>query len=220
MILQDAIINFLGDSITEGVGTSGPEHIYTHLIESRCHLRRANNYGISGTRIARQLHPLDTQPESFQRDFCSRVKEMDPAADAVVVFGGTNDFGHGDAPIGTPDDRSSDTFYGACHVLMSSLVERYPGKPVVICTPLHRMNEEDPCGDNKSAPVATLSEYTRILCEVARWYGLPVLDLGGVTGIQPRNPVLCRALCPDGLHPNDAGHEIIASRIAGFLSTL
>ena len=46
-------------------------------------------------------------------------------ADGVVVFGGTDDFGHGDAPIGTPSDRTYDTFYGACHVLFSKLIEKY-----------------------------------------------------------------------------------------------
>ena len=50
-----------------------------------------------------------------------RFTEMDERADAVVVFGGTNDFGHGDAPLGKPSDRDPSTFYGACHYLMNGL---------------------------------------------------------------------------------------------------
>lgn len=53
--------------------------------------------------------------------FCGRLDEMDKNADAVVVFGGTNDYGHGDAPFGLFTDRTDETFYGACHTLMSEL---------------------------------------------------------------------------------------------------
>ena len=215
MKLEGAIVNFLGDSITQGVGASSPAHVYPHIIEKRFGLKKANNYGISGTRFAKQTKPSD-EP-SFDLDFCSRVAEMDPDADAVVVFGGTNDFGHGDAPLGTPADRTKDTFWGACHELMRSLVEKYPGKPVVICTPLHRITEDVPTGDNKPEPVATLDVYIEIIRTVARYYALPILDLNAVSGIQPRVPAIQEALCPDGLHPNDAGQEILAKCVSNFL---
>ena len=216
MELKGKIVNFLGDSITEGVGASAPEKVYPYLIKEKYGLEKANNYGISGTRFAKQTKP--SEPASFDLDFCSRVAEMDPEADAVVVFGGTNDFGHGDAPLGSPEDRTKDTFWGACHELMRSLVEKYPGKPVVICTPLHRLYEHIPTGDNKPEPVAVLDEYIEIIRTVARYYALPVLDLNAVTGIQPRVPAIQEALCPDGLHPNDAGQAILARCIGNFLS--
>lgn len=146
---------------------------------------------------------------------------MDPDADAVVVFGGTNDFGHGDAPLGAPSDRSQDTFWGACHVLMQGLSTRYPGRPVVICTPLHRLGEDSLYGDgSKVQPAAPLSAYVDALRTVARHYALPVLDLHAVSGIQPELTVIREGFCPDGLHPNDAGHRLLADRIIGFLSSL
>ena len=215
MLLEGKVVNFLGDSITQGVGVSAPEFVYPNLIKEKHNLAKANNYGISGTRFAKQTKPSD-EP-SFDLDFCSRVAGMDPDADAVVVFGGTNDFGHGDAPLGSPEDRTYDTFWGACHQLMRSLTEKYPGKPVVICTPLHRITEHIPTGDNKPAPVAVLDEYIEIIRTVARYYSLPVLDLNAVSGIQPRVPAIQEALCPDGLHPNDAGHVRLAECIGNFL---
>lgn len=219
MILEGATINVLGDSITEGVGASCEANRYTDVLAREFGVK-VNNYGISGSRIARQ--PVVTE-ERMDRDFCMRLSEMDERADAVVVFGGTNDFGHGQAPIGTFEDRDPSTFYGACHYLMSGLLERYVGKPVVILTPLHRLEEDSPDGDgcgNKKNNTAILSEYRDILLEVAAYYGLPVLDLYATSGMQPRNPV-CRArLMPDGLHPSDEGHAIIARRIGNFLKTL
>ena len=54
MQLKGLKVNFLGDSITEGVGTSAPEHIYLNVLQRSCAFSLVRNYGISGTRIARQ----------------------------------------------------------------------------------------------------------------------------------------------------------------------
>jgi len=56
--------------------------------------------------------------------------------------------------------------------------------------------------------------------EVAEFYALPVLDLWATSGMQPRVPACRERLMPDGLHPNDAGHAILAHRIAHFLERL
>ena len=216
MELKGTKINFLGDSITEGAGTSSHDKMFTMLIE-REYGAICQNYGIGGTRIARQKTPTE---EKWDRDFISRVPEMDNDADIVVVFGGTNDFGHGDAPIGTMSDRTPYTFYGALHCLYTALTEKYPDVPVVILTPLHRLNEDSPKGDNKPAPVGTLKEYVNIIREVAEYYSLPVLDLFKESGLQPKIPVIQQKYIPDGLHPNDDGNAILAHKIARFLETL
>ena len=202
---------FLGDSITQGVGTSDEEYIYLNLLANKAGLCEVKNFGISGTRFAKQR--ASSGEPTFDYDFCSRVEDLDIDADIVVVFGGTNDFGHGDAPLGTPADRTPYTFWGACHYLMNRLCERFYDTTVVIMTPLHRLTEDNPNGDNKPEPVATLKEYVDIIRTVAEWYSLPVLDLFAASGIQPRVPVIRETYCPDGLHPNDAGHEKIADKL-------
>ena len=216
MELKGTKINFLGDSITEGAGTSSHDKMFTMLIE-REYGAICQNYGIGGTRIARQKTPTE---ENWDRDFISRVPEMDADADIVVVFGGTNDFGHGDAPLGAMSDRTSYTFYGALHCLYIALIEKYPDVPIVVLTPLHRITEDIPTGDNKPAPVGTLKEYVNIIREVAEYYSLPVLDLFKESGLQPKIPVIQQKYVPDGLHPNDAGNEILAHKIARFLEML
>ena len=153
----------------------------------------------------------------FDLYFASRVEQMDADADVVIVFGGTNDFGHGDAPIGCMADRTPETFYGALHDLYTRLIERYPDKLIVIATPLHRWNEENPRGDCKPADVGTLREYVQIIRQVAEWYSLPVLDLFAMSGLQPCLPVHRQRFVPDGLHPNDEGHVILAQKFVSFL---
>lgn len=217
MDLRGATVNILGDSITCAVGASCEENGFVAVLarEFGC---KTNNYGISGSRIARQIVVTD---EEYDRDFCMRVCEMDERADAVAVFGGTNDYGHGEAPLGVPSDRDPSTFYGACHFMMSALLTRYPGKPVVIMTPLHRLDEDNPLGDGrKPRSAAPLSAYRDILLETAEYYALPVLDLYATSGIQPNHPVSRERLCPDGLHPSDEGHALIARRLGLFLQTL
>ncbi len=219
MELEGKIINFLGDSITEGHGVTYPDNIYTARMGRMCSFKRVNNYGIGGTRYARQIKPT-VGNEKFDQDFCMRSTQMDKDADIVVVMGGTNDFGHGDAPIGVPTDRTPDTFWGACHYLMSTLITTYPNAAIVICTPIHRLNEDVPTGDNKPEPVGTLRDYVNIIRSVAEYYALPVCDLYATSGLQPRFDNVCKRLVPDGLHPNDAGHLRLAERLTAFLKAL
>ncbi len=58
MKLKGCKINIIGDSITEGVGTSDPENVFWRLLATN---DGADLYGdgIGGTRIARQLVPSE-----------------------------------------------------------------------------------------------------------------------------------------------------------------
>lgn len=222
MELKGKKINFLGDSITEGVGTSCAEAIYHQVLKANAGLAEARNYGISGTRIARQsTWKAEGENERYDLDFQMRASEMDADCDAVVVFGGTNDFGHGDAALGDFSSRDPYTYYGGCHLLMQKLLERYPDKLIVFMTPLHRCSEDREIDGVMSAePSDHLSTYVNILQEVAAYHALPVLDLYRMSGIQPEVPVIKEKFCPDGLHPNDAGHKKIAAVLEGFLKAL
>lgn len=218
--LNNLTLNFLGDSITEGCGTSCREgKRFTALLQARYPLAKINNYGIGGTRIARQSAP--SLVPVWDRDFISRVEETDKTADIIGIFGGTNDYGHGDAPLGEMSDRTEYTFYGALHTLILKLIGRFPDKKLFFMTPLHRLGEDNPLGDgNKRVPVASLKTYVNAIREVTEYYSVPVLDLYRISGFQPEVPVLKELYMPDGLHPNDKGHEKLADLIENFIFTL
>lgn len=220
--LKGKIINFLGDSITAGSGVSSPEKRYFELLKVNAELKEARGYGIGGTRFAVQKG-TDFRPKDDYVDinsFSERFHQMDDDADAVVIFGGTNDYGHGDAPIGTFDDRTPDTFYGACHYLFSNVIKKYIGKPVIIMTPLHRLGDTKAERPDKAYAYGTLKDYVDIIREVAEYYSLPVLDLFKYSGIQPEIAEIREKFVPDGLHPNDEGHIIIANKLQKFLEQL
>lgn len=218
MELKNKKIAFLGDSITEGAGASCIENAYWQVI-ARNTDAQCFGYGIGGTRIAKKIVP--SEDPVFDRYYASRLEEMIPDADIVVVFGGTNDFGHGDAPFGAQQDRTEDTFCGALHVLMQKLINRYPDAMVVFMTPLHRTSEDnDVVNERGVRACGNLQKYVDAILEAASEYGIPVLDLFRTSGMQPKIPVIQQRYMPDGLHPNDAGHARLAARVEGFLRSL
>ena len=217
MELNGKKIAFLGDSITEGAGVSCKEHIFWNLVAQRTGAQ-CFGYGIGGTRIAPQRNVPEGEVDRY---YATRVDSMIPDADIVVVFGGTNDFGHGDAPFGKVDDTDERTFCGAYHHLCRKLISRYPEAQIVIMTPTHRDSEDKDDWNEWGVRLSTnLRGYVDAIIEIAAFYSIPVLDLFRVSGIQSRVPELKERYIPDGLHPNDAGHVRIADKLMGFLATL
>lgn len=206
MKLEGLTINFLGDSITEGCGTTGADKAFHQLIKEKYNLKYAYNYGIGGTRIARQFTP--TVPDTkYDLTFEIRSETMDKNADAVVVFGGTNDYGHGDAPFGNPDSSDEDvyTFCGAVNSLISKLERDFPEAKIVFMTPIHRFY-----GKNANRHSKVLEDYAVAMREICKKRGVHVIDLFSINPLDPAD----KNLVPDGLHPNDAGHAVMADVIA------
>lgn len=211
----------LGDSITAGVGVENTENIYYNRIKKEFGLSEVCVNGIPGSRIANQRTPTVWELTA-DRNFISRINELDENSDIVVVFGGTNDFGHGDAPIGKPDDNTEYTFWGACNILFEKLVTRFPESQIIFMGPLHRTDENNPKGTDgkKAEPSGTLYEYNEIIKSAAKKYGIPFFDMLALSGITPEIQKQRELYMPDGLHPNDAGHAKIAAKLGNFIKTL
>lgn len=219
MNLQGKKVVFLGDSITEGYGTSDISKVYWNVVAQKTGAI-CFGYGICGTRIAPQRVPSIEHPwEDIY--FALRVDEMEPDADIVVVFGGTNDFGHGDAAFGKMTDRTNDTFFGACHLLMQKIMERYPDAKIVVMTPMHRVDEDETCyNDFGVRREGGLVRYVDAIKEVAGFYGAVVVDMFRTCPIQPTYDFHRQRFAPDGVHPNDIGHQLVAQTLLSTLETL
>lgn len=216
MELRGKKIVCLGDSITAGAGSSVYENCWVARLGA---LSGADvkNFGIGGTRIARRQFP-DEPNHVFDQDFCLRAPDMDKDADAVIVFGGTNDYGHGDAEMGTFEDSTPDTFCGALNYLFEYLKKEYPCSEMLILTPLHRRNEDNIRGDgSKKKDAAPLVDYVENIRIAAKTHSLDLIDLYECAGIDPAKGNDNAEYFTDGLHPNDKGHEIIAKMVYEFL---
>lgn len=205
MELKGLTINFLGDSITEGHGTTGEDKVFHQIIKEKYGLEHAYNYGIGGTRIARQNIPTKDKPR-YDLTFELRSEIMDRNADAVVVFGGTNDFGHGDAPFGNVDSEDIYTFCGAVNSLINKFKRDFSNAKIIFMTPIHRITEMNP--SNPDGKI--LEDYVNAIRTICKKHSIPVIDLFEINPLDPADS----KLVPDGLHPSDAGHSIMAEVIA------
>ena len=218
-------VNFLGDSITEGTGVADTANCrYDNRLAKMCALATTNNYGVSGTRLAHQTIPSPKPRHDLC--FCGRVYNMDTTADMVIVYGGVNDYIHGDAPFGEIGDTTPETFCGGVYFLMNYLKENFAGKPIVFMTParcfLHREVDDRIPSTHERKRVAgkALIDYVNVVLETGKQFNIPVLDLYHNLGIDPHNEEDYITYTDDGLHFNDAGHAVIAQRLKDFIDIL
>ena len=218
-------VNFLGDSITEGFGVADWDGCrFDNRLAKMCQLAAANNYGVGGTRLAHQFYP--SEKPRYDLCFCGRVYTMDTSADMVIVYGGVNDFIHGDAPFGQIGDTTPATYCGGVYFLMNYLQENYSGKPIVFMTPARcflRKEVSDLVPSThakKTVPGKPLLAYVEVIQETAKQFGYPVLDLYHDLGLDPHDPEVYDVYTLDGLHYNDVGHGVIAQKLKEFIEAL
>ena len=224
MELQGKIIDFLGDSITEGVGvTDRANNRYDNVLKKNCGLAATYNYGIGGTRLAHQQKP-SAKPR-HDLCFCGRAYDLNQDADIIVVYGGINDYIHGDAPFGQIGDTTPATFCGGVYFLMNLLKTQHPGKTIVFMTPA-RMRYDGNDGTkpsirpNKAPDSKALPCYVEVVEKTGAQFDIPVLNLHEKLGIDPTQEEDKQKYTIDGLHFNDAGHHILAARLQAFLEAL
>lgn len=210
MLLQGKKILFLGDSITEGAGTSSHEHRYFEIIQAKTGAI-CKGYGVGGTRITRIKEKSDN-PE-HDRWFNSRIDELDKDADIIVIFGGTNDFGHGGIELGNIGDIDEYTFYGALNTLYQNVLSNFPNSKIVVATPIHRSDENEELSSHNLRRSTNLKGFVDIIKEVANKYSLYVIDLYNEVEINIDDKRQRDLYVPDGLHPSDMGNELIANEI-------
>ena len=217
-------INFLGDSITEGVGVKDQNNRYDNRLAEYLQLAAHNNYSISGSRLAHQRLP--SEKPRYDLCFCGRAYDMDPTADMVIVYGGVNDYIHGDAPFCEMGDTTPATFCGGVYFLMNYLRENYSTKPIIFMTPARCFLRKEisdllpSTHAKKTTPGKELLAYVEAIQETAKKFDVAVLDLYHDLGIDPHNMEDFNTYTTDGLHFNDAGHSVLAEKLKAFIEAL
>lgn len=222
MDLKGKIINFLGDSITEGNSVVDLNNRYDNVIKKEYGLKESYNYGIGGTRLAHQTIP-SVKPR-HDLCFCGRAYDLNPDADVIVVYGGVNDYISGDAPIGNWGDKTPATFYGAVWFLMDFLKSNYKSK-IVFISPAHvcynGVVDYKPSNyPTKRDDALPLVEYVKIIEKTAKEFNIPMLNLYETLKINPNDNKDYEKFTADGLHFNDEGHKILARCVGEFLKSL
>ncbi|MBQ8309182.1 MAG: SGNH/GDSL hydrolase family protein [Clostridia bacterium] len=214
------VISFLGDSITEGVGTSsfGTKEAaarYDTLCAKVLGMK-AYNYGISGTRLA--YKSVCSDDPRFDLFMSGRIFDVHPDSDIIVVYGGTNDYGSGDAPLGSFGDTKPNTFFGAVEFIVRSAKKYFPKAKLVFLAPARRAGDERVyCGRKEDKNARVLLEYVDAILKVCEHHGVPAFDCYRNLGIDPNLPEDKEKYAPDGLHFNDEGHRVLAEKLVAFL---
>lgn len=222
MKLKGKIIDFLGDSITEGSGVVDMKNRYDNVLKKQYKVKKIYNHSIGGTRLAHQHKP--SEKPRYDLCFCGRAYDLNPEADIIVVYGGVNDFIHGDAPIGEWGDETPTTFYGGVRFLMNFLKTQYKAQ-IVFMTPA-RVNYKDISSERpseramKQPDAKPLIAYVEIIKKTAEFFSIPVLDLYDGLGIDPNVPEDKEKYTVDGLHFNDFTHHILAKKLGDFIESL
>lgn len=185
---------FLGDSITQGVGSdfTSWEQRYSSVLCSELSAVE-NNMGIGGT-------VLCTGPSG--RD--SRLSDVDNIAqdsDYVFVMLGTNDYDNVNASFATLGEKGStdtSTVYGAINVLCQKLANMFgeTDTKVYLVTPIPMercLDSTDKCANGWS-----LRDWSQILIDTAKEYGLNSIDLNAECNFTADDMA-------NDLHPNDSG---------------
>jgi len=215
MELAGKRVAFLGDSITAGYACVRTENRFTDRLARRFSLA-AENYGVSGTCIARERPGSPFyKKERAEASFLDRAGSMAPGADLVFVLGGVNDCSLG-IPLDAYGGTDPYTFYGALRTLYASLRARFPAAVIAVATPIPWVDQDDPTPSHG----APLQRYAAAERETADDFGFPVLDLLEVSGLRPCDPAFRAACMPDGIHPNDDCHGLLTDVIGAFLQGL
>ena len=211
------ILNALGDSQTEV--NYHKTKTYHDWLKELLGLSAVNNYGISGSTIGYNAarHPMVTRYQNMSND-----------ADFVIVMGGINDLNNSVAgsansnvPLGTINDTVYDTFYGALKVLCEGLISKYPTKQIIFVTPTEVSNDWYQTGSKKRVPEGvTVQQYVNAMIEVCEMYSVPVYDAFGKLSVYAKDSSQNSIYLSDGLHLNNAGHELLGKALYNFILSL
>ena len=181
----------IGDSITQGIfrkyASTGLDSEavkpFGSLIAEVACDTNYGNFGIGGATVSNVIGSWESLVTN-----CSKVNGYD----VVFICGGTNDYGN---------NASSSTFTTAYQTVVDTL--KANNTEVVACTPVYRTSKT---GTNTQG--LTLQDYCNIIKSIATSKSIKCIDLYALT-----NDGVFITHCPDGLHPNEIGHKIIADLI-------
>lgn len=214
-----------GDSFTEGDFTDSPDSnltftdglykgenkVYPFFIGRRNHMIIVNEAKCGST-----MTNLNTRPDSFSIE---RYRQIPKDTDYITLcFGINDDERHQNSPIGTINDTTNTTFYGAWNIVLEYLITNHPyAKIGIIVT------------NGCAFP------HTEAIRRVARKWAIPYLDIAGdyqipmMHRVEEKAEVCATAIalrmkqfivCDSNKHPNVKAHEYESTFIENWLRSL
>lgn len=186
-------VGCVGDSNTYGAETSSPAK-YAWPIQIRSMLGdkyETKNFGVSGALMMDHLNDAWRNKTAY-----SDNKSYDP--DIIVIALGTND---------SKDNYWDAVKYKDSYKKLINEFKSYSADPqIYMVAPIKAYSTSWQINDQ-----TIRGKVTPVIQEIAKELGLPVIDLYVVTDN------IAGLMASDGIHPKDAGHTIMAQKIADIM---
>ena len=222
----------IGDSITAG-SHHGESPIWYQALASEIGITNVVASGQSGSAISTtSYYGTDYGP------MVVRYENLPADGDLYIVFGGTNDYTLS-TPLGTMNDVTDVSFYGALDVMINGLKKKVPDATVVFLTPINRYGY----GQTRVGKIKLITPYTKndeghdlydyrkAIMDKCEQYSVPVIDVflfpefdfsQGQDGVSTFNSSATNAhpWTNDGLHPNHLGHPALGKVLVPYINRI
>lgn len=196
-----------GDSLTE-LNNRTTKHYFDYIAEKTG--IKIINMGLGGSGYKRR--------EDEGLAFYQRILNVLTDADVITIFGSGNDLKL-ISSLGVYTDDNTDTICGCINKCIDNLFSVYPLAVVALVTPtpwINFMPTDTPDND--------LERYSNAIIQIAKYRGIPYLDLYHNSLLRPSDSVF-RGLAytkddGGGVHPDEIGHKMIAPRFYSLLNSL
>lgn len=188
----------VGDSITLGSAEIyGYTHPYPTLVKDILGLKACYNFGIGSSTVAVKTG-IGSSP------MVKRYNQVEKDTDIISFMGGINDI-HRDIELGTIDDTTDTTFYGALNIIANGFKTDYSNSFVFFMTILPTKLYSN------YFSFEVIDSYNQAIKNIANKYNIPVLDTYNCWNYATANYL-------DGVHPRQQFMtEKLAPKIAQFI---
>ena len=188
-------IGTIGDSVAKGTGAKTN---FTQMLAKKIKAK-STNLAVSGA-------TMSTNKDNSIYEQATKIK-----ADLIIVQG-TDDDWINDINIGT-DKTDTKTFYGAFYSAITKIKSNNPNSKIIVMTPTKQCYIKDGKTVRKDTTKNdlghTLADYVDVQIDACNELDIPVYDAYHSTQYKPNIPSYRKSSMPDGLHPNEKGHEVI-----------
>ncbi len=186
----------LGDSFTQ-------LNLYASKLCEVTGLQQTKNLGVSG---------------QILRTMADKLVSGDlDGIDIVTIWGGTNDYGHGNCALGSlADPKETVSIHGNVRYLIDKVLSINPTVRLFFFTPTNRGQfGSEPVPPALNSYGLSIQSIGKAMLDVCREMGVPCLDVGGQCGINSYNLSLYTT---DNLHPNQLGADKLGTLMAKFIN--
>ena len=222
----------MGDSLTAGAYREDSP-IWYQALAAEIGITNAYGSGVSGSAISTtSFYGTNYQPMVL------RYENLPSDGDLYIIFGGTNDYTLS-SPLGTIEDVTDVSFYGALDVMIKGLKAKVPNASIVFLTPFNRygygqtrvgkINLITPYTLNDE--VHNLYDYRKAILDKCEQYSVPVIDVfsfpelnfsQGQDGVSTfkANAVYAHPWTRDGLHLNSLGEPAFGKLLVPYFNEI